>query len=111
MAIGTEPPPHFCVLMIGGIVLDEDRALVAIVLREQLEGQVGRSAEDAVLSVVESHAPQLDGAQNFHRLAFPGDPKLGRSTDAAPRGVQVVSCRKLASSVKISAQFFLWVFF
>ncbi len=89
MAIGTEPAPHFCVLMIGGIVLDEDCALVAIVLREQLEeGQVGRSVEDAVLSVVESRAPQLDGAQNFHRLAFPGDPKLGRTTDAAPRGVQ-----------------------
>src|SRR5260370_9638655 len=89
MAIGTEPPPHFCVLMIGGIVLDEDCALVAIVLREQLEeGQVGRSVEDAVLSVVESRAPQLDGAQNFHRLAFPGDPKLGRPTDAPPPGLQ-----------------------
>src|SRR5260370_30372420 len=89
MAIGTEPAPHFCVLMIGGIVLDEDCALVAIVLREQLEeGQVGRSVEDAVLSVVESRAPQLDGAQNFHRLAFPGDPKLRRTTDPAPSGVQ-----------------------
>ncbi len=62
---------------------------MAIVLREQFEeGQVRRSVEDAVLSVVEPRAPQLDGAQNFHRLAFPGDPKLGCPTDAAPRGVQ-----------------------
>ena len=89
MAIGTEPPPHFCVLMIGGIVLDEDCTLVAIVLSEQFEeGQVGRSVEDAVLSVVEPRAQQLDGTQNFHRLAFPSDPKLGCPTDAAPRGVQ-----------------------
>jgi len=89
MAIGTEPPPHVGVLMIRGIVLDEDGALVAIVLSEQLkESQVGRGVEDAVLSVVESRASQLDSAQNFHRLAFPGDPKLGCTTDAAPRGVQ-----------------------
>src|SRR5258708_35525338 len=88
MAIGTEPAPHFCVLMIGGIVLDEDCALVAIVLREQLEeGQVGRSVEDPVLSVVESRAPQLDGPQNFHRLPLPGGPHPGRPTDSAPRGV------------------------
>ena len=89
MAIGTEPAPHLCVLMIGGIVLDQDGALAAIVLGEQLqEGQLGRSIEDAVLTVMESRAPQLDGAQNLHRLAFPGDPKLGWPSDSAPGGMQ-----------------------
>ena len=75
--------------MIGGIVLDQDGTLAAIVLSEQLEeSQVRRSIEDAVLSVMESRAPQLDGAQNLHRLAFPGDPKLGWPSDSAPRGMQ-----------------------
>lgn len=75
--------------MIRGIVLDQDGALAAIVSGEQLkESQVGRSIEDAVLSVVESRAPQLDGAQNLHCLAVSGDPKLAWTTDAAPRGVQ-----------------------
>ena len=44
--------------MIGGIVLDQDGALAAIVLGQLLEErQVGRSIEDAVLSIVESRAP------------------------------------------------------
>lgn len=89
MAIGAEPPPHLRVLMIGGIVLNQDGALAAIVSGEPLEeSQVGRSIEDAVLSIVESRAPQLDGAQNLHRLAVAGDPKLGWMTDAAPRSMQ-----------------------
>src|SRR5438876_12432260 len=109
MAIGLEPAPHLCVLMIGGIVLDEDCALVAIVLSEQLEeGQVGRSVEDAVLSVVEPRAPQLDGTQNFSPCCVP---PVTQNSGARPTrlhvGCKVVSCRKLASSVKISAQFFL----
>src|SRR5437667_11093139 len=112
MAIGLEPAPHFCVLMIGGIVLDEDCALVAIVLSEQLEeGQVGRSVEDAVLAVVESRAPQLDGAQNFPVLRSPVTQNSGARPTRLQVACKVVSCRKLASSVKISAQFFLWAFF
>ena len=58
VAISTEPPADLRILMIGGIVLDQDGTLTAIVLGELLEeSQVGRSIEDAVLSVVEPRAP------------------------------------------------------
>ena len=93
--------------MIGDIVLDEDGALAVIVSGEQLEeSQIGRSIEDAVLSIVESRAPQLDGAENLHLTQNSG----GRPTRLHV-ACNVVFCRKLAPSVKISAQFFLWAFF
>jgi hypothetical protein len=47
VAISSEPPAHLRILMIGGIVLDQDGTLTAIVVGEQPEeSQVGRSIEE-----------------------------------------------------------------
>ncbi|SRR5579872_4024566 len=88
-SVGTEPAPNLGVLMVGGVVLDENGPLVTIMRREALqEIQVSGSVEDRGLRIVETGAPKLDGPQDFDALPFAGDRDLGRMTDSAPGGVQ-----------------------
>jgi len=89
VAIGFEPSPHLRVLMIGGIVLNQDRSATAIMPSQLLEeGLVGGGVEDCVLLVMESSVPEFNGAQDLDALAFSGDGDLGRMADPAPGGVQ-----------------------
>ena len=87
--VGAEPAPNLAVLMVGGVVLDEDGPLAAIMRRETLqEIQVGGGIENRGLGIVEAGAPKLDGTQDLDTLAFAGNRDLGRMTDSAPGGVQ-----------------------
>ena len=89
VAVGTEPTPNLRVLMVGGVVLNEDGPLATIMRGEALQKiQVGSSVEDRSLGIVEAGAPKLDGAQDLDALPFAGDGDLGRMTDPAPGSVQ-----------------------
>jgi hypothetical protein len=63
------------------------------------------------LPVMESSLPQFNGPKNLHALALSGNGNLRGTTNPAPGGVQGESWRKLASSLKINAQFCRCVFF
>jgi hypothetical protein len=89
MAIGTEPLPYLSILVVRGVVLNQDRPGAAIGTRQLLEkAQVGLRVEDRVLPVVEARAPQFDGSQDLNALALPRDGNFRRVPDATPGGVQ-----------------------
>jgi hypothetical protein len=89
VAVGLEPAPHLSILVIRGVVLNEDRCRAAIVPGELMkEGQVGGSIEDGILPVVEAGLPEFDGAEDLDALALPDDGDLRRLADPAPGGVQ-----------------------
>ena len=87
--VGSEPTPDLSVLVVGGVVLNENGPLAAIMRREALQKiQVGSGVEDRGLRIVEAGAPKLDGAQDLDALAFAGNRDLGWMSDSAPGGVQ-----------------------
>jgi hypothetical protein len=87
--IGLEPAPHLGILVIRGVVLNQDRSPAAIDRGEVMEeGQIRGSFEDAILLVMEAGMPEFDGAQDFDTLPFAADGDLGRMADAAPGGVE-----------------------
>ena len=89
VAVGAEPVPDLGILMIRGMVLNQNGSLATVVPRQLLEeGQVGGSIAGSILLVMEAGLPEFDGAQNLDALAFPGDRNLRRLPDAAPGGVQ-----------------------
>jgi hypothetical protein len=88
-SIRLEPAPHLGILVIGGVVLNENGTAAAIVGGELIkEGQVGGSIKDGILLVMEAGMPEFDGAQDLHTLALPEDGDFGRAADPAPGGVQ-----------------------
>ena len=89
VAVGLEPTPDVAVLVIRGVVLDENRPLAAIMRGEALQKiQVGGRVEDRGLRIMEAGAPKLDGPQDLDALPFAGNRDLGRMSDSAPGGVQ-----------------------
>ena len=52
------------------------------------KGEVGGGVEDGVLPVMETGAPQFDGAQDLHALALSRHRDFGRMADPAPGGMQ-----------------------
>lgn len=52
------------------------------------EAQVGVCVEDRVLPVMETRAPQFDGAQDLDALALSRDGDFRRVPDATPGGMQ-----------------------
>ena len=52
------------------------------------KAEVGVGVEDRVLPVVETRAPQFDGAQDFDALALSRDGDFRRVPDATPGGMQ-----------------------
>ena len=89
VAVGAEPTPNFRILVIGGVVLDEDGALPAVGSRQLLQKcQVTGGVEDRVLSVMETGSPEFDGTQNLDVLAFARDRDFGRMAYPAPSGMQ-----------------------
>jgi hypothetical protein len=87
--VGFEPAPDLSVLMVRGIVLNENGPAAAIMRGQAMEEiQVGGSIEDRGLRIVEAGAPKLDSAQDLHALAFAGDGDLGRMAEPAPGRVQ-----------------------
>ena len=89
MSIGGEPLPYVGVLVVGGIVLNQNGSTPPVAPRQLFqEGEVGGGVEDGVLPVMEAGVPQLDGAQDLDALALSRDWDFGRLTDAAPGGMQ-----------------------
>ena len=105
MAVGLEPFPDLCILVVGGVVLNQDRSLAAIAPSELFEeAEVRGGIEDGFLTVIEPRAPSSMAARIF---TFLRSPVMGIS-GGHPMRLQVAwsveSCRKLASSVKRRAQ-------
>ena len=89
MPVGFEPVPHLGVLMVGGVVLNQDRPLAAISPGQLLqESEVGAGVEDGVPPVFEPRAPEFDGSGNLHALALSGNRNFRRAAHAAPGGMQ-----------------------
>lgn len=87
--VGAKPVPHRLLLMVGRIVLDQDRTVATIPADQPLQKrQVGHRVEYGVLLIVKSRLPQLDSAEDLDTLALPGDRNLGRMSNAAPGGMQ-----------------------
>jgi len=89
MPVGFEPTPHLGILMVGGVVLNQDGSLATISPGQLFEeGEVSAGIEDAVLSIIESGAPEFDGPENLHALALSGNRNFWRAAHAAPGRVQ-----------------------
>ena len=89
VAVGLEPTPDLGVLMIRGVVLNENGTAAAIMRGQAMkEAQIGGSIEDRGLAIVEAGSPELNSAQDLHALAFAGDGDLGRMAEPAPGSVQ-----------------------
>ena len=89
VAVGLEPAPDLGVLMIGGVVLNENGPAAAIMRGKAMQKiQVGGSIKDRGLRIVEAGTPKFDRAQDLHALAFASDGDLGRMAEAAPGSVQ-----------------------
>jgi len=112
MPVGFEPGPDITVLVVRGVVLNQNGPLPAISPRQLFqETEVGSGIEDRILAIIKrvrqnSMAPKI--------LTFLRSPVTAIS-GARPTRLQVAwsveSCRKLASSVKMSAQFRARAFF
>jgi hypothetical protein len=89
VAVGLKPTPDLRVLMIRGVVLNENGSAAAVVGSQLMEKvQVGRSIEDQSLRIVEANTPKLDGTQDLDALALAGDRDFRGMADAAPGGVK-----------------------
>ena len=89
MAVGLEPCPDLGVLVVRGVILNQDRPLAAVSPGQLFqETEVRGGIEDGVLAIVESRVPKFDGAENLHALAFSRDGDLWWTTHSAPGGVQ-----------------------
>ena len=73
MAVGLEPWPDFRILVVGSVVLNQNRSLTMVAPSELFEeAEIRGGIKDGFLAVIEPPAPKLDGAQNLHALAFSG---------------------------------------
>ena len=87
--IRLEPVPYILVLVVRGVVLDEDRATAAVVSRQLFQKRsIGRRIEDRVLRVVEASAPQFDCTEDLDALSLSRYWNLGRTAHATPRRMQ-----------------------
>src|ERR1051326_4497258 len=72
MPVGFEPRPDLGVLVVGGVVLNQDRPLAAVSPSQLFEeAEIRGGIEDRILAIIEPRAPEFDGTENLHVLAFP----------------------------------------
>src|SRR5260370_20543158 len=112
VAIGIEPGPYVAILMVCRVVLNEHGSLPSIAASQLFqESEVRGSVEDGLLPVMEARLPQSIAPKIFTLLRCP----VTRTSAGQPTRLQVAckveSWRKLASSVKINAQFCRCAFF
>src|SRR3954447_204747 len=87
--VGLEPSPNVGILMVRGVVLNQNRPLPTVSPGELLEeDQIAGGVEDRILPVVEARAPEFNGAEDLHGFALSGDGNFRRATHATPGGVQ-----------------------
>ena len=110
-SIGCEPRPDLAVFVVGSVVLDENGALPAIVDGQLLQqGQVSGGVEDRLLAVVEAGLKQFYGSQDLDALPLSVTGICGGWPTRLQVAYKVESWRKLASSLKIRAQSWVWAF-
>jgi hypothetical protein len=89
MPVGPEPAPDLGILMVRGIVLDQNCPLTAVASGSLFqETEIRGGIENSFLAVVEPCAPEFDSSENFHVLALAGDRNFRWATHAAPGSVQ-----------------------
>jgi len=89
VAVFPEPGPDVLVLMIRGVVLDQDGTSTTVAPCKVLqEGQIRLGVEDLLGYVHEPGAIELDGSQDLHAFALSGDGYLGWMADSCPGCVQ-----------------------
>ena len=89
MPVGLEPCPDLGILVVRGVVLNQNRSLTAIAPSQLFEeAEIGGGIEDSLLAVVEPRAPKFDGAKDLHILAFSGYGDFRWVPYAAPGGVE-----------------------
>ena len=87
--IRLEPSPHLGVLVIGGVVLDQNRSTPTIVSFQQVKKrQIAFGIENTISRVVKCRAIDLHGTQNLDAFACSGYGDFGRASDRAPRRVE-----------------------
>jgi hypothetical protein len=84
MTVELEPCPDLYVLVVGGVVLNQDRSLAAIASSELFEeAEVGGGIEDCFLTVIEPCAPKVRWRRESSRFCvlrlrgFPAGTRLG----------------------------------
>ena len=88
-SIGGEPPPYVGILVLGGVILNQNGPTPTIAPRQLFQkGEVGGGVEDGVLPVMETGLAQFDRAQDLHALALSRHRNFGRVADPAPGGMQ-----------------------
>jgi len=89
VAVGSEPVPNAGILVIRGIVLNQNGSTAAVVEGQLMEEcQVRGSIENGILLVMEAGLPEFDGAKDLDALTLAGDRDLRRPADPTPGGVQ-----------------------
>src|SRR5712692_6149042 len=112
VAIGIEPSPYVAVFVVRRVILNEHRSLPPIAASQLFqESEVRGSVEDGVLPVMKASLTQFNGPKNLHALALSGHGNLRGQPTRLQVACRVESWRKLASSVKINAQFCRCAFF
>lgn len=88
-AVALEPRPDLAVLVVRGVVLDEDSSTPPVAQSELLqERKVGGSVEDTLLHVAELDTVDLYGSQDLDALALPSDRDFGGVADRTPRRME-----------------------
>jgi len=86
--VGPEPSPNVSMLVVRGVVLNQNRPWPTVSPGELFEeGPIGGGVKDGLLPIVEARAPEFDGAENFDVFALSGDGNFRWAAHAAPSGV------------------------
>ena len=89
MAVGFEPRPDIGVFVVGGVVLNQDRSLAAVSPSQLFEeAEIRSGIEDCVLAIIEPRAPEFDGTENLHVLAFSGHGNFRWAAHPAPGSME-----------------------
>lgn len=84
--IAFKPCPYLTILVVGGVVLHQNRSTATIVrLKHPQECEVALGVEHCILFVKELGAIDLDGTKDLHALTCSGHGDFGRAPDWAPR--------------------------
>src|SRR4051812_13802851 len=110
--VRAEPGPDIAVLVVRSVVLNQNGPLPAVSPSQLFqEGKIGCGIEHRILSILKTRAPQFDAPKIFTFLRSPVTAISGGLPIRLQVAWSVESCRKLASSVKMSAQFRALAFF
>src|SRR5580658_7369060 len=89
LPIGLEPTPDLAVFVVRGVVLNQYGALPPVSPGQLFEeAEISRRIEHRILTIVESGAPQFDGAENLHVLTLSGHRNFRWATSPAPGSVK-----------------------